>query len=104
MMALYRRPEGRRLKRQLAGCEGSAVIFTAFLRDLELWRSLMEGRGQPMMRSAARTTLWSLALERAESYQTECEDVSTLNDGPVELHHDGGADLKSSQRLSSQVE
>ena len=81
MMALYRRPEGRRLKRQSAGCEGSAVIFTAFLRDLELWRSLMEGRGQPMMRSAARTTLWSLALERAEaeSYQTECEDVSTLS-------------------------
>ena len=81
IIAMYRFPEGRRLNRLLAGWEGSAAIFTARLMVLELWRSMMGGGGQPMIRSAARTTLCSLAFARAdaEANQTMREDVSTLS-------------------------
>ena len=76
---LYRLPEGSRSKSLCPGCEGSVMIFPARFLVLERYRSWMEGRGAPMILSAARTVRCSLHLSClvAAPYQTVMEEHRT---------------------------
>uniref|UniRef100_A0A0E9X861 Uncharacterized protein n=1 Tax=Anguilla anguilla TaxID=7936 RepID=A0A0E9X861_ANGAN len=70
-------PEGSVCKSLCPGWEGSATIFPARLRALEVCRSWRDGRLQPITLSAARMIRCSLPLSLAvaAAYQMVMEEV-----------------------------
>ena len=57
-----RRPDLIDLKRELAGCTGSAEILRALLVALSLYRDCKDGRSQPTIFLAVVTTFSNLSL------------------------------------------
>ena len=78
-IVLYLLPEGSSSESLCPGCDGSLVMFWAFLRHLALYSSSREGREQPVIFLAVFMTLWSAFLSAAVqlTYHTHTCGMST---------------------------
>ena len=89
-IVLYLLPEGSSSESLCPGCDGSLVMFWAFLRHLALYSSSREGREQPVIFLAVFMTLWSAFLSAAVqlTYHTHTHAVCqhTLYWAAMEWH------------------